>query len=141
MLLPRRVLGWNVELREVEIVRFDVRPFGNGEAHVGEDLDALVVDLADGMDAAVGDGAKANRQSDVCALASEPLRQGPAFQCSLACLECVADARFELVDRLAEGLALLRRQRAERLHQVGDAALLAEHGDARLLDCSEITRA
>ncbi len=80
VLLPRRMLGRNVELGEVEIVRLDVRPFGDGEAHVGEDLDALVVDLADGMDAAVGDGAKANRQSDVGALAGEPLRQGLAFQ-------------------------------------------------------------
>ena len=141
VLLPRRMLGRNVELGEVEIVGLDVRTFGDGEAHVGEDLDALVVDLADGMDAAVGDGAEANRQRDVGALVREPLRQGLAFQRSLARLQRVADARLELVDRLAEALALLRRQRAELLHQLGDAALLAEHGDAHLLDRGEIARA
>ena len=121
--------------------RLDVRPFGDGEAHVGEDLDAFVVDLADGMDAAVGDGTEPNRQRDVGALAGQPLRQRLAFQRSLARLQRVADARFELVDRLAEALALLRRQRAERLHQLGDAALLAEHGDAHLLDGGKIARA
>ena len=84
MLLPRRMLGRNVELGEVEIVGLDVGTFGDGEAHVGEDLDAFVVDLADGMDAASATGAEPNRQRDVGALAGEPLRQRLAFQHSLA---------------------------------------------------------
>ncbi len=93
------------------------------------------------MDAAVGEGAKANRQGDVGALAGEALREDVAFQRTLALFERLADACFDVVDRLAEALALLRRQRAERLHQLGDAALLAEHGDAHLLERSEIGRA
>ena len=35
-------------------------------------------------------------------------------------------------------LRSFRRQRAERLHQLADAALLAEHVDARLLDGGKI---
>ena len=89
------MLGRNVELGEVEIVRLDVRSFGDSEAHVGEDLDALVVDLAHGMDAAVGDGAEANRQRDVGALAGEALREDVAFQRTLARFERLADACFE----------------------------------------------
>ena len=90
MLLPRRMLGRNVELGEVEIVGLDVGTFGDGKAHVGEDLDAFVVDLADGMDAAIGNRAEPNRQRDVGALAGEPLRQRRAFQRDLARLERLA---------------------------------------------------
>ena len=53
VLLPRGVLGRDVELGEVEVVGLDVGPLGDGEAHVGEDLGHLVEHLADGMDAPV----------------------------------------------------------------------------------------
>ncbi len=54
-----------LSLGEVEVVGLDVRTFGDREAHVGEDLDALVVDLAHGMDAPLGNRAQANRQRDI----------------------------------------------------------------------------
>ena len=53
MLLPGGVLGRDVELGEVEVVGLDVRPLGDGKAHVAEDLGDLVEHLADRMDAAV----------------------------------------------------------------------------------------
>ncbi len=69
--LARRVAGREVELGEVEVVAFDVRPFGDREAHVGEDGDDLVRHLADRMDAAGLDGGAAHRQGEVERLALE----------------------------------------------------------------------
>ena len=65
MLLAGGVLGRDVELGEVEVVGLDVGPFGDGEAHVGEDLDHLVEHLADGMDAPVLQRAGAHGQRHV----------------------------------------------------------------------------
>ena len=90
------------------------------------------------MDAAVGNRAEPNRQRDVGALVRQTPRQRLVLQRPFARFEGVGDAHLELVDRLAEGLALFRRQGAERLHQLADAALLAEHVDARLLDGGKI---
>ena len=83
VLLPRGVLGRDVELGEVEVVGLDVRPFGDGEAHVGEDLDDLVEHLADGMDAAAGERAEPHGQRDVGLLG---LRAGRRARASSAAL-------------------------------------------------------
>ena len=64
-----------------------------------------------------------------------------ALQLRLAALKGVADARLEAVDSLAEGLALIGRERAQPRHQLGDAALLAERSDAHALDGAKIARA
>ena len=74
-------------------------------------------------------------------LGGEAGRQRAALQLGLAALQGLADARLEAVDGLAERLALVGRQRAERRHQLGDAALLAERRDAHALDGVEIARA
>ena len=50
--LPRRMADGEVQRREVELVGLDVRPFGDREAHVGEDRGELVDDLGDRVDAA-----------------------------------------------------------------------------------------
>ena len=50
--LARRMAGREVELGEIVVVALDVRPFGDREAHVGEDRGQLVEHLADRMDAA-----------------------------------------------------------------------------------------
>ncbi len=42
MHLPRRVLGREIQRGEVVEVVLDVRPLGEGEAHLGEDGDHLV---------------------------------------------------------------------------------------------------
>ena len=51
MHLARRVAGREVERGEIVEVALDVRPFGDGEAHLGEDGDHLVHHLADRVDA------------------------------------------------------------------------------------------
>ena len=74
--LPRRVAGREVERREVEIVRLDVRPLGDREAHIGEDRRQLVDHLADRVDAAAGLGPLLDRQGDVDALGGEAALEG-----------------------------------------------------------------
>ena len=138
MLLARGMLRRDVELGEIVVVAFDVRALGDGKAHVAEDLDHLVEHLTDGMDAPVLQGADADGQRHVGLLAGEPGRERAALQHRLAALQRLADARLEPVDRLPEGLALLRRQRAQRRHQLGHAPLPAERGDAHALDGGEI---
>ena len=52
MHLARRVAGGEVQRREIVVVGLDVRPFGDREAHIGEDGGDLVDHLPDRMDAA-----------------------------------------------------------------------------------------
>ncbi len=118
MLLPRGMLGGNVELVEVEIIRLDVGAFRHRKAHVSEDLDALVEHLGDGMDAPFSDRARAHRQRDVGLLAREPGRERLAFERAFPRVERLADAALDLVDRLPEAFALLRRHGAEPRHQL-----------------------
>src|SRR5208282_1074751 len=44
--------GREIQLGEIIIVSFDIRPFGDGKAHVGENRGEFVHHLADRMDAA-----------------------------------------------------------------------------------------
>ena len=80
VLLPGRMLGRDVELGEVEIVGLDVGAFGNGEAHVAEDLGHLVPHLADGMDAPFLQGPEPHRQRDVGLLGGETRRELAALK-------------------------------------------------------------
>ena len=84
VLLPGGMLGRDVELGEVEVVGLDVRPFGDGEAHVAEDLGHLVPHLADGVDAPVLQRPEPHGQRDVGLLGGEARRQGAALQVGLA---------------------------------------------------------
>ena len=63
--LARRMAGREVELGEIVVVALDVRPFGDGEAHVGENRGDLVHHLADRMDAPGLDAGQADGQRDV----------------------------------------------------------------------------
>ena len=83
------MLGRDVELGEVEVVGLDVRAFGDGEAHVGEDLDDLVADLADRMDASVRQRPEPHGQRHVGALGGEPRVRAASSSTALRALERV----------------------------------------------------
>ena len=70
--LARRMAEREVERGEIVVVGLDVRPFGDGEAEIGEDRRDLVDDLADRMDAAGLERRRADGQGDVDALGFEP---------------------------------------------------------------------
>src|SRR5205823_13401625 len=82
--------------------------------------------------------AEGHGQRHVGRLGGEAGGEDAAVQLGLAAFARLADTRLEAVDGLAEGLALVARQRAQLRHQLGYAALLAERGDAYALDGGEI---
>jgi hypothetical protein len=69
--LAGRMAFGEVQRGEIVVVGLDVRPFGDGEAHVAEDRGDLVDHLADRMDAARSAGDWAHRQRHVERLGGE----------------------------------------------------------------------
>ena len=59
----RGMAGREVQLGEIVVVALDVRPFGDGKAHVGKNGGQFVHHLADRMDAAGLHAAGAGRQA------------------------------------------------------------------------------
>ncbi len=64
--------------------------------------------------------------------------EGRGFKRCLAFVEGSRDLAFEGVDRLAEGLALFRRERAELAHQLRDAAFFSKRRNADGIQSGEI---
>ena len=125
VLLPRGMLRRDVERGEVMEIVLDMRPFGNGEAHLAEDRDQLVDRLADRMDAAVVLGL--HRQGDVDAFLRQPPIERRALVLLLGFAERGLDHALELVERGAARLALVGSERAERLEQAGELAVATEN--------------
>ena len=130
MHLARRMAGREIERGEIVVVGLDVRPFGDGEAEIGEDGGDLVDDLADRMDAAGLQRLGAHRQGDVDRFRRQATDEVLLLENGAAGGERLADPVLEAVQRRPHDLALVRRHGAEALHQFGDAALLAKRGDA-----------
>jgi hypothetical protein len=134
--LPRRMIGRDVEGGEVVPVVLDVGTLGPGEAHLAEDRGDLVHHLADRMQRALV--LRARRQRDVDLLGGQARGERGTAEQALARVERRFDLALELVDPRAEFLARLGGHAAQGLHQAGDAALLAEHGHARLLERRQV---
>ena len=101
MILPRRMLGRNVERGEIVEVGLDVGALGDREAQIGEDLADLVHHLTHGMDAPFLERAFAHRQSDVGALGCEPLGKRRRRERAALCLQRLTDSVLEPIDGLA----------------------------------------
>ncbi len=118
MVLPGRMLRRDVQLGEIEVVRFDVGAFSHGEAHVGEDLRDLVKHLGDRMDAAFRERSEADRKSYICAFAGQAVRDVFLLKPVLAQIERFAHAVFHRVHASAKSFPLIRWQLADLLHQL-----------------------
>ena len=130
MRLARGVAHGEVQAREIVIVRLDVGPFGDREAHVGEDHHQLFPDAADRVDAAFGGWVGPDGEGDVHAIRGELFRQCGGFKRAFARFERGGNPVLDGVDGRAEAFARLGRHAAELLHQLGDFALLAKRRDA-----------
>ncbi len=128
----RRVLGGDVQRVEIVPVGLDVRAFGDGKAHLGEDRRQLVRDLADRMDRALR--RRAGRERDVQPLGAQPLVERRVGQRRLARRDGGVDLVLQRVEGGAGGLALVGRHAAELAHHQRDLALLAQRRDAHRLD-------
>ncbi len=132
VLLPCRMLVRHVERAEIIPVGLDMRPLGDREAHVAEDLDHLLPDLGDGVDRAhrLGPGGKRH----VHRLGQEPRLKIGIAKRNAARLDLSGDPVLQRVQGGAGGFPLVRRHRAKTLQPLGDRALLAERGDAHFLE-------
>ena len=133
MLLPRGMLGRNVQRIEIVEVVLDVRAFGHGEAEVAENLHHLFPHLGDGMNGA-GD-LRPHRQRHVDLLGGEPRLKRDLLQLRLAARQGLRHLVLQHVEGGARLLALLGAHGAQALHALGDRALLAERGDAHGFEC------
>ncbi len=124
MLLPRRMLGRNVERREIVEIILDMRAFGHGKAEIAENLHHLFPHLGDRMDRAARLGAR--RQGHVDFFRSEALLKLRFLQHGLARRNRFRHLVLQHIERRTRRLALLRPHGAESFHLLGDRALLAK---------------
>ena len=136
---PRRMGFGHVERREIMPLVLDLGPFGDGEAEVGEDFRQFVHHLADGVDAALRPVVDGQRQVDP--LGRQPPLELGGLQRRLALGDGIGDRLAPGVDFRAFDGARRRIHGAQRLEQRGDAAGLAERGDAQRLQRLQIGRA
>ena len=134
---PRRMGLGHVERGEIVPVVLDLRPFGDREAEVGENLGQLVHHLADRVDrcpAALRARAATGRaaRSPAAARARHP-RAPP---CAPRSPSVTASRSAWIFGPF--GRARLGVHRAERLQQRGDRARLAERRDAHRLERGQV---
>ncbi len=127
----RGMAGREVELGEIVVVGFDVRAFGDREAHVGEDRGDFVEHLADRVDAPGLDARAAHRQRHVERLALElRLAAPPPSAPRGARLSASATSSLSALIAAPSVLRSSGDILPKRGEQGGDRALLAERGDA-----------
>ena len=97
--LPRGMIRRDVQLGEIVVVVFDVRPFGDGETQIGENRGDLVQHLDHGMDGALR--FRPRRQRDVDPFGRQPRVQRRFSQLRFARGDRFADAVAQAVDQRA----------------------------------------
>ncbi|MNQ92180.1 hypothetical protein D3C85_1075970 [compost metagenome] len=132
---PRRVLGREVQGGEVVEVVLDVRAFGHGEAHFGEQGDHLVHDLHGRVHPALAP--RTARKGQVDALCQQAGVQLGGLQLGLLGGDGGGDAVAQPVDDRPLLAAFVGAERAHAFQQGGDGAGLADGGDAHLFDRSD----
>ena len=132
VLLPCGMFGGDVQGVEIVPVAFDLRPFGDGKAHVGKDRGDLVGDLADRVDRPLT--ARAARKGHVQPFVAQTRVQRRILKRQLARAQGGVDLVADLVQRLAGGLALLRGHAAQLAHHQAQLAFLAKRGQAHVLN-------
>ncbi len=131
MFLPRRMFGRNVQRIEIEPVAFDLRPFGDGKAHVGENDGDFLGHLTDRVDRALT--ARTARQGDIQPFGAQPLVQRRIGQPELPRTQGRVDFILQQVQRHPRRLPRLGRHLAQFAHLQADLALFAQGGDAQIL--------
>ena len=130
MLLPGGMLGRDVQRVEVVPVGFDLRAFGHGKAHVGEDGGQFLHHLTDGVDRACG--ARAARQRHVQPFGAEAFVQRRIGKARAAGAQGGVDFVLQQVQARPGGLALVRVHATKGGHQGRNLALLAKRRQPHL---------
>ena len=119
-----------VQLGEIVIVALDVRPLGDGEAHVGEDDRQFVHHLRDRVNAAALQRARPGGERHVERLGLQTRLQRGFRELVAAGGDRLGRLVLQRVDLRALGLALLGRHFAQRREQRRNRALLTQRRDA-----------
>ena len=130
---PRRVVGRDVERREVVVVELDLGALDDVEAHAQED----VLDLAPGLGDQVQVAGRQRRvagQRDVDAVLGQAALELGVLERGRALAEHRLERLAHLVRGLADRAALLRRQVADAAQDAGQLGLAAQVADAQLLE-------
>ncbi len=130
MFLPRGVLGRDVQGVEVVPVGFDLRAFGDGKAHIGEDRGQFLHHLGDRMDRA--HAARPGGQGDVEPFRAQAGVKGGIAKRGLFGAQGGVDFILEQVEHGAGGFALIGVHLAKARHQCRDLALFAKGGQPQL---------
>ena len=136
--LAGRMLGRDVQRREVVEIILDVRPLGDGEAHLAEDRDAFLGHLADRVQMPARP--RARRQGDINRLVGEARLERDRIEIGLARCDRILDRILHPVEGLTGLLAGVAVELAQALHLRGDTALLAKRRHADSLERVEIVR-
>ena len=119
----RRVIGGEIEGKEVVPVGLDLRAQGDGEAQPPEDLRDFIDDRRDGMYRPDPSAPRGHGEVD-----GAPLRLGPGLvKFRPPRRDCRFGAQLEGVDGGAERAPLLGRARGQRLERRRDLAGLPAH--------------
>ena len=138
VVLTGRMVGRNVEGGEVVPVILDVRALGDAEAHIAQDGDDFLDDLADRVDAPRV--LRSGRQGDVEALLAQAGVERRPLHGRLAGVQGVCDGILQGVEGLARFAPPVGVKRPQALHLIGDAALLTEGRHAHLFERVQIAR-
>ena len=135
---PGGVMAGNVQRVEIVPVGFDLRPFGDGKAHIGKDRRDLFPDLRHGVHGA--GAAVTPRQGHVQPFGLETFVQRGIGQRGLLGRQRGVDLVLERVQRRAGHLALFGRHLAQFAHFEADFALLANGLNPQILKAGFIRR-
>ncbi|MNE36813.1 hypothetical protein D3C80_1306420 [compost metagenome] len=128
---PRRVVTGDIERLEVVVVVFDFRTFGDVVADMGEELLDALKGASHRMQTA-GD-LTATRQGHVDAFGRQLGCQRGGLEVGLARIEGILNAGLGGIDQGARLRALIGRELAQGLHELGQLALLAKVMNPELL--------
>ena len=132
----RRMLRRVVERREVVVVELDLGAFGDPIAQADEDVDDLGDEAIDEVTTAQRTRLAGQRHVD--GVGRDALLERRSSELLLARVQRLLQRQADLVGGLADGGALLRRQRAEPSKHRRQRPLLAEDGDAHRVERGEV---
>ncbi|MCY1236890.1 hypothetical protein D9M72_495650 [compost metagenome] len=130
MHFARRMAFREVQRREIVIIGFDIRTFGDRETHIRKDRGDFIDNLRNRVNAAARCSAFTNRQSHVDLFALKARGNRLLAQLCFALSQCFGDAVLQTIDRRSLRLTLFWRHGTQRLQLLRDSTLFAKCCDA-----------
>ena len=134
--LPRRMVGGNVQRPEIAPVILDIRPLGDRKPHRPENRRHLFNRPADRMDQPAS--SQQRRQRHIHPLPRQPRLQRRPLQHHPPRLDRPAQRVLQLIQRRPPRPLLLGRHLAQLLQQRGQRTIAPQHGNAHRIPGAQI---